>query len=440
MATIEDKYREKFRRSGELFEEGKILIPGGGHQSRVVRPHPVFVEEAKGAIKWDVDGNELIDYMMGFGALILGHSHPAVTKAVARRLSQGTHMGTLTPLEIRWAELVTELIPSAERVRFTASGTESTLLAMRLARSFTGKTKIVKFRDHFHGWHDYASPESGINTQVGIPEETLETVIVIEPDITELEQLLEREADAVAAVILEPTGAHWGQFPLRNPEFLKNVRDITSKYNVVLIMDEVICGFRISKGGAQERFGVTPDLTTMAKIVAGGLPGGAVAGRSDIMELLGENDPSRRLAHPGTYNANPVSATAGIEVLELIATQPIVEHASTMATRLKMGLRNTLTKMEVVGHVHGIASVVHVALGVECDCDGEICSLSHSQLSKATASPKSDSIKLAMLNEGVDMMGGIGFMVSAVHHEDVIDRTVGAFERALGALREDRVL
>ena len=440
MATIVERYREKFRRSGELFEEGKAVIPGGGHQSRVVRPHPVFVDEAKGGVKWDVDGNELIDYMMGFGALLLGHAHPEVTQAVTRRLSQGTHMGAQTPLEIRWAELVTELIPSAERVRFTASGTESTLLAMRLARSFTGKTRVVKFREHFHGWHDYASPQSGINTQVGIPEETMSTVVVIEPEIAELEQLLERDGDGIAAVIVEPTGGHWGQFPLPNPGFLEDLRDLTARHGVVMIMDEVICGFRISNGGAQERFGVVPDLTTMAKIVAGGLPGGAVAGRADIMGLLAATDPSRRLAHPGTFNANPLSATAGIAALELVANQPIVERADATAARLKRGLRDALTKMEVTGHVHGISSVVHVALGAECDCDGEICTLPHTQLAEATAPPKSDSIKLAMLNEGVDMMGGIGFMVSSVHQEQEIDRTVEAFERALAALRDDGVV
>ncbi len=436
MATILERYRQKFRRSGELFEEGKGVIAGGGHQSRMVRPHPIFVDEARGALKWDADGNELIDYMMGFGALILGHVHPAVTEAVARRLNQGTHMGTATPLEIRWAELVKDMVPSAERVRFTASGTESTLLAMRLARGYTGKTKVVKFREHFHGWHDYASPQSGINTQIGIPSETLSTVVVIEPETAAVEQLLERDND-VAAVILEPTGGHWGQFPLPNPGFLEDLRDITSRNGVVMIMDEVICGFRMSRGGAQGRFGVQPDLTTMAKIVAGGLPGGAVAGRSDIMELLSTSDASRRLAHPGTFNANPMSATAGIATLEVLAGEPAIQQADAMAARLKGGLRDALTKMEVEGHVHGIGSIVHVAVGVECDCTGDICTLPHSQLAEATAPPRADRIKIAMANEGVDMMGGIGFMVSAVHEEEQIDSTAEAFERALAALRDD---
>lgn len=439
MPTIMERFTKKFRKSGELYEQACGVIPGGGHQSRLVHPFPIFVDEAEGSVKRDADGNELIDYMMGFGALLLGHAHPKVTEAVVQRLSKGTHMGTTTSLEIRWAELVQSLIPSAELVRFTASGTESTLLALRLARGHTGKTKLVKFREHFHGWHDYASPQSGINTQIGIPQESMSTVVVLEPEIAEVERLLTKDDD-VAAVIVEPTGGHWGQFPLQNPSFLNNLREVTAKHGVVMIMDEVISGFRLSRGGAQARFGVTPDLTTMAKIVAGGLPGGAVAGRADIMGQLGTTDSARRLAHPGTFNANPVSATAAITTLELIANEPINDQADAVADKLKEGLRNALTKMEVPGHVHGIASIVHVAIGVECDCPGQICSQPHDQLAHATAPRISQPLKLAMFNEGVDMMGGIGFMVSAVHDDNDILRTSDAFERSLAALRDEQII
>ena len=439
MPGIVERYAQKFRTSGELYARGGGVVAGGGHQSRIVHPHPVYVDEAKGALKWDVDGNELVDYMIGYGALLLGHGHPAVTEAVMERIGKGTHMGTISSLELRWAELVTGMIPSADLVRFTSSGTESTLLAMRLARAFTGKTKVVKFREHFHGWHDYASPQSGINTQVGIPEETLSTVIVAEPIISEVERLFEDDDD-IAAVILEPTGGHWGQFPLPNPGFLHELRELTTRHGVVMIMDEVICGFRMSRGGAQQRFEVMPDITTMAKIVAGGLPGGAVGGRADIMDTLGSSDPSVRLAHPGTFNANPVSAAAGIAMLETIAAEPVNEKADAAATRLKQGLRDALTKMEVTGHVHGIASIVHVALGVECDCSGDICTQPHSALAEATSAPRSEMLKLAMLNEGVDMMGGIGFMTSAAHRDEDIDRTVEAFENSIAALREERVI
>ena len=438
MPSIVERYVEKFGKSAELYRRGSAAIAGGGHQSRTVDPFPVFVDEAKGALKWDADGNELIDYMMGFGALMLGHAHPVAADAITRRVGQGTHMGTVTALEIRWAEMVQSLIPSAERVRFTSSGSESTMLAFRLARAYSGKTKVLKLREHYHGWHDYVIPGSGLNTAFGVPEETASTVVVAEPDIAAIRRVLEQDRD-IAAVILEPTGGHWGQFPLPNPGFLHDLRQVTAEHGVVMIMDEVICGFRMSRGGAQGRFDVLPDLTTMAKIVAGGLPGGAVAGKAEIMGVIGAKD-GPTINHPGTFNASPTSAAAGIATLELIANEPINERADAMAARLKEGLRDALTKMEVAGHVHGIASVVHVALGVECGCGGDICTTAHSELAQATASPKAQQVKLAMLNEGVDMMGGIGFMVSAVHTEQEIDRTAEAFEHALAALREDGVV
>ena len=444
MATILERYRQKFRKSGELYEHGRSVVAGGGHQSRPVNPFPVYVERGQGALKWDVDGNELVDYMIGYGALIAGHNHPKITKAVSRRLSQGTHMGTTSPLEVRWAEMVKNLIPSAERVRFSHSGGDATLLALRLARAYTGRNKVVKFREHFHGWHDYVSPESGLNTQTGIPQETLSTVIIMEPEISALEQLLSRDED-VAAVILEPSGGHFGQLPLQNPRFLQDLRELTAKHGVVMIMDEVITGFRLSKGGAQERFQVLPDLTTMGKIVAGGLPGGAVAGRVDIMELVNSEDASRSVAHPGTFHGNPLSATAGIACLELLSSEPINERADAMAERLKRGLTDALSKTEVAGHVHGIASIVHVVLGVECECGGDICTLAHADIERAMGArgdygTRAAALKLALLSEGVDAMGGTGFMVSSAHREEDIDRTAESFERALVALREEALV
>ena len=444
METVLERYRERFPGSGVLYEKGRRIIGGGGHQSRVVNPFPVYVERAEGALKWDVDGNEIVDYMMGYGALILGHGNPKVVEAITRQLDDGTNMGTANPLELRWAELVRQLIPSAEQVRFAASGTEATLLAIRLSRAKTGKSKIIKFREHFHGWHDYVAMDSGLNTSNGIPEETLSTVIVLEPDVSRVEEVLSQNDD-VAAVILEPTGAHFGQFPLSNPAFLQDIRDLTTKHGVIMIMDEVITGFRVSRGGAQGRFQVLPDLTTMAKVVAGGLPGGAVCGKAEIMEQLVSDDDSVRIAHPGTYNGNPLSASAGIAALEQIAGDPVNETADAMADRLKNGMREALARAEVPGHVHGIASIVQVALGVECGCGGGICTLPHSELARATGGDDDHAglaqpLKLAMLAEGVDTMGGVGMLVSAAHREEDIDRTADSFERALRLLRADGMI
>ena len=440
MNSIIDIYSEKFRKSGELYSKGHGIISGGGHQSRVQKPFPYFVSNAKGSIKFDVDGNRIIDYMMGFGSLIIGHSHPVVVEKVANQLKNGTHLGALSELELIWGQRVQDLIPSAQRVRFTSSGTEATLLAMRLARGFTGKTKIIKFIEHYHGWHDYAVPESGLNTEIGIPRDTLNSVVVLEPEISLIEDYLKNHDD-VAAIIFEATGGHWGQFPLQNPTFVKDLRALTTKYGVIMIMDEVICGFRMSKGGAQKRFGVVPDLTTMAKIVAGGLPGGSVAGDEKIMSLLSEQDGVQKIFHPGTFNANPVSATAGIATLDLILKEPINEKADEGAKKLKTGLREVLQKMEMKGHVHGIASIVHVVLGVEGEESSEGVSLvPHSELAKATMGKVPRMMKLAFLNEGIDIMGGMGFFVSAVHSDDDIWETVYKFEKVITSLRTDGVI
>ena len=269
MPTILERFYETHKKSAELYAGGREVVAGGAAQSRVMYPHPFYVGRGDGAMKWDVDGNELIDYLVGFGSLILGNNRPEITEAVERQVRNGTHMGTTTPHEVRWAELIAGLIPSAERVRFTASGTEATLLAIRLARGFTGKTRLVKFREHYDGWHDYVAIEAGITAPYGVPSETLSTVAVVEPDADALEEYLSQDSD-VAAVIMEPTGAHWGQFPVQNPHFLESVREITNRHGVIMIMDEVIMGFRVSRGGAKGKYGIMPDLCSMAKIVAGG--------------------------------------------------------------------------------------------------------------------------------------------------------------------------
>jgi len=440
MSTILERFHEKFPKSQKLYFEGKEVVAGGAAQSRVMHPYPVYISHAKGATKFDVYGNEIIDYVIGFGSLILGNSHPAITEAVTTQLEKGTHNGSVSELEVRWAELVTQLIPCAERVRFTSSGTEATLLAIRLARGFSGKKKLVKFREHYHGWHDYVAPQAGITSPYGVPEETQSTVAVIEPDPTALDEYLTNDKD-VALVVMEPTGAHWGQFPVQNPDFLESVREITKRHGVLMMMDEVVCGFRLSTGGAQGRYGIMPDISSTAKVVAGGLPGGAVVGRADLFDSMLDTDPASRFVHPGTFNANPVSAVAGIAALEIIKDEPVNERADMMADRLKLGLREVLSRQEVPGHIHGVSSILHVALGVEGETNDEgISQVPHEELAAATAGRKVEMLKVAMFNEGVDMFGGIGFLTSAAHTEHQIDFTVEAFERSVVSLREEGYL
>ncbi len=255
ISTIETIYRERTPRSAALAAEASELFPSGvTHDGRFLRPYPIYVDRASASHKWDVDGNEYVDYAGGHGALLLGHNHPEVTDAVRRQLERGTHYGSCHEVEIRWAEWVKRLIPSAERVRFTSSGTEATLLALRLARAFTGRQKFMHFQGHFHGWHDHVA--FGVNSHYdgtpspGVLPGVASNVVMAPPgDVEGTSRLMAEHADDLAAVIIEPTGASWGQVPV-TPDFLRALREIATRHGVVLIFDEVISGFRCSPGGA----------------------------------------------------------------------------------------------------------------------------------------------------------------------------------------------
>jgi glutamate-1-semialdehyde 2,1-aminomutase len=443
MATILEEYRQKHPGSARRYEEARGHFPGGvTHDNRYTTPFPIYVTHGQGPLKWDVDGNEYVDYVSGHGALILGHSHPEIVSAVSNQVARGTHLGANTEEETRWARAIKRLMPSVEKVRFHSSGTESTLMALRLARAYTGKDKVIKFEEHFHGWHDYVVSAAD-RAIPGVPVTTADSMIVLPPDIDAVERAMSGDDD-IAAVILEPTGAHYGQLPLMVPQFLKDLRELTRRHGVLLIMDEVVTGFRVAPGGAQGLFGIDPDLTTMAKIVAGGLPGGVVGGRSDIVDMIAfRDDPDwdsqSRVAHPGTFNANPLSAAAGATCLEMIADQPINERADAMAGRLKRGLNDVFARMEVAGHAHGMASLIHLTLK-ECDCDREICTMSHQDIKAAGSAAKTVPLKRAMINAGVDMMGRGSLIVSATHSEGDVDRTLSAFEEALSAMRAEGVV
>src|SRR5438067_2714806 len=366
-STIDDAFRKRFPKSAELYERSKKAIAGGiTHDSRNFSPFPIYVERAQGSRKWDVDGNELLDHWMGHGALILGHNHPRVSDAVSEQVHKGTHYGACHELEVAWAEQITRLIPSAESVRFTMSGTESTMLAMRDARAFTGREKVIRFAGHFHGWHDYAmagyQPPFDTPTSTGVPRAVAETMLVAYPNnIDSVRGLLEAHPGQVAAVILEPGGGSNAIIPT-NVEFLRQLRTLCTERDVVLIFDEVITGFRYSPGGAQQRYGITPDLTTLAKIVAGGLPGGAVVGRRDILDVQtfkGElhKDRFERVLHQGTFNANPLSAAAGLNALQIVAEGWPTEQANQAGEQLRNGLRDVFERSHVAGGVLGEASV-----------------------------------------------------------------------------------
>ncbi len=421
--TIDQEMYERMGGSAALYERAKETFPSGvTHDARFAKPFPIYVSRAQGSRKWDVDGNEYVDYYGGHGALILGHCHPVVTAAVMEQVQKGSHYGACHELEIKWGQLVMDIVPSAEAVKFTSSGTESTMLAMRLARAFTGKDRIIKANGHFHGWHDYAAvammPPYDVPISMGIPKGVQGTVTGIpDKDADALEAELAK--GDVAAVII------WCNALTK--EWAETVRDKAKAHGALVIYDEVVTGFRYAPGGAQEYFGVKPDLTTLAKIVAGGLPGGAICGRADIIHQFDfSDDPKKqrfgRIAHPGTYNGSPISAAAGVACLEIVKDPAIQLKAAETATKIKDGFKESLQRNGAEGSVTGWASYISTSLK-----------------GKVSAWDLQLKWRAAMQLGGVDP-SGTSLIVSAVHNDEDVERTVAAYDGAIQKLKAEGLI
>jgi glutamate-1-semialdehyde 2,1-aminomutase len=445
--SILERFVELHPRSAELHERALSLFPDGvTHDIRAFTPFPLYVEHADGARKWDVDGNEIVDYVMGHGALLLGHAYPAVVEAVQTQAPRGFLYGASHEREVRWAELVRKLVPSVERLRFAQSGTEATMMALRLARAATGREKVLRLVEHFHGWNDSVTGqparEETVPAAPGLPRGILEASIVIpQNDAIALERTLEAHGDEIAALIFEATGMHWGTEPI-DLEYVRRARELTRQRGIVLIFDEVITGFRVSAGGAQREYGVTPDLTTFAKILGGGVPAAAVGGRAELLDQISISaDHGRaRVAHPGTYNANALSAAAGTACLETISDGGHQARAAATAADLARAMNAILREESVAGCVYGQSSMLHVALGLaEQPPDGY--SWGYRALPTRPPAVRRDTamaLRRGMLNEGVDMMGS-GMMVSSVHGPDDVARTADAFRRTIRAMKAERL-
>ncbi len=447
-SRIEAAYRERTRRSAELAKEARELFPSGiTHDSRKLDPYTIYVDRAEGPRKWDVDGNEYIDYFGGHGALMLGHHHPDIDRVIVDALGRGTHFGSSHEGEVRWAQAVKELVQSAERVRFTSSGTEATHLALRVARAATGRRKVLRFRTHFHGWHDhmtqgYVSHFDGTATP-GVLDEVAGSVVLVDPgDEAAMRETLAGDPD-IAAAILEPTGASFGLIPLR-PSFLAALREATEEAGTLLIFDEVVTGFRVSPGGAQGEFGISPDLGTFAKILAGGLPGGALAGRKDLLDCLDfevtSADGREKINHQGTYNANPVSSAAGTEMLRIVGSTDACARANDFGERLRASLNEVLVDEGVPWAAYGTFSGFHVFLNPEGRSIRpdrfDPFAIDYREL-KANPPGLADRLRLAMLSNGVDVTGWPGGTISAVHGERELKETADAFRESLRMLKAE---
>ena len=441
--TIRETYIRRNPRSAALFPRFQQIFPsgGGGHDGYVADPFPVTIERGQGPRKWDVDGNEYIDYGLGSASLLLGHSHPEVVEALMQAAPAGSHYGSPVEKVLEWGERVCNMVPCADKVRFVGSGAEATALALRIARAYSGKDKIVRWESHYHGWHDYVMPGNlapfDVPASTGIPKGTVDSVVVLPPDLDALERVLATDND-IAGVITEGSGASYGTVPL-TPGFVQGVRDLTRRYGVVMVLDEVITGFRWSPGGLQQVLGLDPDLCTMAKILTGGLPGGAVAGRKDVMsvmEITGDADHDRfqRVYHGGTFNANPYCAATGNAALRIAATGEMQDTADRMAERLRVGLRDIIDRREVAASVYGESSTFHIYFG------GRSIEGLDANALKGGSSAIQTNFRQALQVRGVDLMSRTSGVLSGVHTEADIDQSLEAFDGAIQAMIEEKLV
>lgn len=439
--SVSERYETEFGNSCKLFQQARDLFPGGvTHDLRYLEPFPVYVDHAAGAYKWDVDGHKLIDYWSGHGSLLLGHSDPEIVAAVQKQMGRSTHPGACHELEIEWGQWVQKLVPSAQKLRFVSSGTEATLMALRLARIFTGKPRVLKFAGHFHGWHDFLVPACDLpydgSAVPGIPHESAVEPVVVPPnDIAAVERTLARDTQ-IGCVILEPTGGHFGAVPIHG-DFLKALRDLTTRTQRLLIFDEVITGFRVHPGGAQAHYGVTPDLTSLAKVLAGGLPGGCVAGRADILAAIEFRPGKPKMKHPGTFNANPLSAAAGIACLRQVASGEPCRRANATGRQLREKLNAMFARRGAAWIVYGEFSGFKFLPGYQGPGPKTDDFVPYDGVPEKLDAPKSakmvHAFRQAMLLHGVDLPGLSG-MTTASHTEADVEQTVAAVERSVAML------
>ena len=419
-----------------MFDRAQSLIPGGVNSPvracRSVGTNPLFIDHAEGCWLVDADGNRYIDYVGSWGPMILGHRHPAVIDAMSSVLEHGVSYGAPTELEIELAELIVEMIPSVDMVRMVNSGTEATMSAIRLARGFTARDQIIKFDGCYHGHADALLVEAGsgvatlkIPGSPGVPSAFVEHTLSLPYNDSEtVSKVMAEQGDQIACIIVEPVAGNMGLVPPAG-DFLKILRDTTQRHGSVLIFDEVMTGFRVALGGAQERYGITPDLTTFGKVIGGGLPVGAYGGRREIMQQIAPVGP---VYQAGTLSGNPLAMAAGIATLKELKTPGFYDTLETRAQQLVAGLKFIADKSKIpisCTHVGAMLGLFFTDGAVACFDDAK-----KSDLDRFAAYYK------GMLENGVYLAPSQfeAFFLSAAHDEAVIQQTLSAAETVFSSL------
>ena len=423
-------------RSQEIFTAARQLMPGGVSSPvrafKSVGGQPIVFDRVKGAYAWDVDGNRYIDYVGSWGPAICGHAHPEVIAALHEALEKGTSFGAPCELENHLAQMVIDAVPSVEMVRFVNSGTEACMAVLRLMRAFTGREKVIKFEGCYHGHADMflVKAGSGVAT-LGLPDSpgvprsvTANTLTAPYNCLESVKELFAEHPGEIAGVILEPVVGNAG-FITPEPGFLEGLRELTKEHGALLVFDEVMTGFRISYGGAQAKFGITPDLTTLGKVIGGGLPVGAYGGRADIMGMVA---PAGPMYQAGTLSGNPLAMTAGIKTLELLKQPGTYERLEAITQRLSSGLQEAARQAGLPICGGSISAMFGFFL-----CPGPVRNFEEA---KATDSARFAKLHRAMLERGVYLAPSsfeAGF-TSLAHSDADIDATIAAFREAFAAI------
>lgn len=446
----EDIIRSRCKKSAALYERQKLVMASGvsGNARLGTKPHPLYVKKCSGSRIIDVDGNQYVDFMMGSGAMILGYSHPKVTEAVKKQLPLGTvNCCVATETEIELAEKIRKHMPHMEKTRFVNSGTEAVMSAMRAARTYTGKDKIARVEGHFHGYSDEIAISGGVSSIdeagpeeapnripdfAGIPKSILDTIVVLPFNNTEAAvRLIEKNSTELAAVIMEPLSVFGSGTVMAESQFVKSIREVTDEKNILLILDEIVTGFRIGGlRGATKQFGIIPDLTTLGKICGGGFPIGVYGGKSEVMEEVltsGGDKSKKRMSQSGTFSGNPITMTAGVATINELENGNVYRHIDRLGDRMREGLRRLSSDTGIDIQVLGLESIFHTQFASQ--------PIRNKRDTLKADLAKLDAFNIGLMTKGIFIQPRHPAFICDAHTQEEIDKTLNSAQQVLHEMK-----